>query len=342
MIHPVILCGGNGTRLWPRSRASKPKPFLPLIDDQSLFEQALERCSNPQMFAAPTIVTGANHLEHVEGQVQSGSGASIIVEPQGKNTAPAIALAALRLPPDAIMLVCPSDHHIEQTSAFTAAAETASIMAESGWLVSFGIEAERPETGYGYIKQGQAIGGGFEVDHFVEKPDLATAQGFLQEGGYSWNGGIFAFQAGAFLKELEAFRPQMAAHLRKSVADGFEGGAIFRPCDTSFAEIEGDSIDYAVMEHTARAAMVPVSMGWSDIGNWQALREARMLDDNGNSVRGKAEIVDCTDVLVQSDGPRVSAIGLTGVVIVVDGDEVLVTSADGAQLVGKLDGARNQ
>jgi len=342
MIHPVILCGGNGTRLWPRSRASKPKPFLPLVGKQSLFEEALERCANREIFAAPTIVTGAGHLEHVEAQIGDDSRASIIVEPQGKNTAPAIALVAMRLPEDAIMLVCPSDHHIQKKSAFVAAAETASTMAKSGLLVAFGIEASRPETGYGYIKQGEEIGGGFAVDSFVEKPDLATAEAFMEEGGYSWNGGIFAFRAGRFLEELEAQRPQMVDSLRQSVASGSSDGAIFRPAAASFAEIDGDSIDYAVMEHTERAAMVPVSMGWSDIGNWQALREARNVDDDGNSVRGTAELVGCKNVLVESDGPRVSAIGLDGVVIVVDGDDVLVTSADGAQLVGKLGGVKNQ
>ncbi len=342
MIHPVILCGGNGTRLWPRSRASKPKPFLPLIGDKSLFEEALARCNDRSCFAAPTIVTGASHLEHVRNQAGTDGDTSIIVEPEGKNTAPAIALAALRLPQDAVMLVCPSDHHIEQNPAFVAAAETAAALAEDGWLVSFGIEAITPETGYGYIKQGQKLGGGFEVERFVEKPDLETAETFLAEGSYSWNGGIFALQAGRFLEELEIYRPQMIELLRRAVANGEADGPIFHPHPTSFAEIEGDSIDYAVMERTERAAMVPVSMGWSDIGNWQALREARKRDDDGNTVRGKAELVDCENVLVQSDGPRVSAIGLNGVTIVVDGDEVLVTTDEGAQIVGKLDGAANQ
>lgn len=340
MIYPVVLCGGNGTRLWPRSRASKPKPFLPLIGTQSLFEATLARCADGTIFAAPTIVTGADHLEHVAAQ--TAQDASIIVEPQGRNTAPAIALAALRLPDDTVMLVCPSDHHIEDEAAFVAGAKAAAELAGEGWLVSFGIEATRPETGYGYIRRADALGQGFTVERFVEKPDRERAERFLADGGYSWNGGIFAFRVGTFLSELGQHRPAMLEQLRKAVEAGQEHGKTFHPHAASFAAVEGDSVDYAVMENTSRAAMVPVSMGWSDIGNWEALRDVRSQDDNGNSVTGTAELVDCRGVLVESDGPRVSAIDLENVIIVVDGDEVLVTSADGAQLVGKLDGATNQ
>lgn len=342
MIYPVILCGGSGTRLWPHSRVDKPKPFLPLVGPRSLFEQTLDRCANDHIFGPVTIVTGAKHLEHVEDQLADAPNASVIVEPMGKNTAPAIALAAMRLPADAIMLVCPSDHFIKDSSAFVAAAESAAALAEQQFLVAFGIKATSPETGYGYIKSGEALGGGYAVDRFVEKPDLATANGFLADGSYSWNGGIFAFRAGSFLKELENHRPQMARLLRDSVDAGREDGRCFYPDADSFARIEGDSIDYAVMETTRRAAMVPASMGWSDIGNWQALHDVRDADDDGNSVTGKAELVDCRNVMVQSDGPSVSAIGLHDVIIVVDGNEVLVTSAAGTQKVGTLKGAKSQ
>lgn len=342
MIHPVILCGGNGTRLWPRSRASLPKPFLPLLGARSLFQMTLDRCADRALFAAPIIVTGADHLPHVEQQSAEFPDTQIIVEPTGRNTAPAIALAALRLPDDAVMLVCPSDHHIEDVTAFVAAAETAASLAAEDWLVSFGIAATRPETGYGYLKRGNALGAGFQIERFVEKPDAETAQRFVEDGGFSWNGGIFAFRAGAFLAELERHRPDMVAHLRRSVAGGEEADNRFHPDADSFAAIASESVDYAVMENTERAAMVPVSMGWSDIGNWQALHDARGGDDAGNWSSGKVELVDCHNVMVDSDGPRVSAIGLANVIIVVDGDEVLVTSADGAQLVGRLDGAANQ
>lgn len=342
-IHPVILCGGSGTRLWPRSRAIKPKPFLPLVGQGTLFEATLARCAPEAGFAAPLVVTGAAHLEHVEAQWPAGTGGETIVEPCARNTAAAIALAALRLPEEAVMLVCPSDHHIADAAAFQAAAHAAAALAAEGWLVSFGIEAKAPETGFGYLQQGEPIGDlGFRVARFVEKPDLARAQQFLAEGGYAWNGGIFAFRVGTFLAELAAHRPAIAEAARAAAAAGHGEGRRFHPDAAAFAAIESESVDYAVMENTSRAAMVPADMGWSDIGNWDALWAAREQDGDGNSVTGRAELVQCRNVLVESDGPRVSAIGLEDVVIVVDGDEVLVTTRAGAQLVGKLNGAANQ
>lgn len=341
-IHPVILCGGSGTRLWPKSRKAKPKPFLPLIGEQTLFEEAIARCGDDGQFAAPTIVTGAAHLPHVEAQTAGVSGASIIVEPDGKNTAAAIALAALRLPDDAVMLVCPSDHHIADEEAFRSAAADAAKLAGEGWLVAFGIKATAPETGYGYLKQGEEIEGGCRIDRFVEKPDLERAEQFLADGGYSWNGGLFAFAAGRFMEELATHRPALAQAVRASVSGGAEDGARFHPDAGSFAAIESESVDYAVMENTSRAAMVPADMGWSDIGNWQALHDARAQDEAGNSVSGPAELVDSSNCQIDSDGPRVSVIGLDGITVVVDGDEVLVTTAAGAQKVGKLTGASNQ
>lgn len=343
-ITPVVLCGGSGTRLWPRSRKSQPKPFLPLVGDSTLFEATLLRCANDPDFAAPMVVTGKAHLAHVEGQLGAAPGAQIIVEPEARNTAAAIALAALRLPEDAIMLVCPSDHHIGDGAGFLAAAKAAAALAEQGWLVSFGIEPTHPETGFGYLRQGAAIDGsrGFKVDRFVEKPDRARAEQFLSEGGYSWNGGIFAFRAGTFLEELAAHRPALAESARQAFAQGHQDGHCFHPDPARFTAIESESVDYAVMENTARAAMVPVAMAWSDIGNWMALHEALPRDTAGNAVRGNAELMDCRNVLVQSDGPRVSVIGASDLIVVVDGNEVLVCTPEGAQLVGKLQGALNQ
>jgi mannose-1-phosphate guanylyltransferase/mannose-1-phosphate guanylyltransferase/mannose-6-phosphate isomerase len=342
-IHPVVLCGGSGTRLWPRSRVAKPKPFLPLVGDGTLFEATLARCPAAAGFAAPIVVTGAAHLAHVEAQWPTGVGGETIVEPCARNTAAAIALAALRLPEDAVMLVCPSDHHIADAAAFQAAAHAAAELAAEGWLVSFGIEATAPETGFGYLRRGEPIGAlGFKVAQFVEKPDLERARQFLADGGYAWNGGIFAFRAGTFLEELAAHRPEIAAMARAAVVGGHSQGARFHPDPEVFAAIRSESVDYAVMENTARAAMVPAAMGWSDIGNWDALLTARPHDASGNAAKGVAELVDCRNVLIETDGPRVSAIGLDDVVIVVDGNEVLVTTRAGAQLVGKLDGAANQ
>jgi mannose-1-phosphate guanylyltransferase/mannose-1-phosphate guanylyltransferase/mannose-6-phosphate isomerase len=278
----------------------------------------------------------------------------VLVEPAARNTAAAIALAACRLPDDAIMLVCPSDHHIGNPQAFALAARAAADLATQGWLVSFGIEATAPETGFGYLKRGEPIGetGGFRTAQFVEKPSLERAQAFLAEGIYAWNGGIFAFRVKDFMAELDAHRPQIAAVVREAVAKGREehhaGIRRFHPDAALFAGVESDSVDYAVMENTTRAAMVPADMDWSDIGNWHALHEALDRDEDGNSVRGRgeaelvAELVDCRNVLVDSDGPRVSVIGLENVIVVVDGNDVLVTTAAGTQLVGKLSGAVNQ
>lgn len=343
-ITPVVLCGGSGTRLWPRSRKTMPKPFLPLVGDSTLFEATLLRCADPETFADPVVVTGTAHLDHVEAQLPDPARAAVIVEPEARNTAAAIALAALRLPEDAVMLVCPSDHHIGDRAAFVASAKAAAALAAKGWMVSFGITPTHPETGFGYVKSGEEIAGagGFRVDRFVEKPDLERAMQFLAEGTYSWNGGIFAFRAGTFLDELAEHRPQIAAAARAAVSAGHQDGNRFHPDPALFAQIESESVDYAVMENTGRAAMVPAAMAWSDIGNWQALHEALPCDEAGNAVRGNVELKDCSNVMVQSDGPRVSVVGASNLIVVVDGDEVLVCTPEGAQLVGKLQGAANQ
>ncbi|MEP2736614.1 MAG: sugar phosphate nucleotidyltransferase [Erythrobacter sp.] len=343
-IHPVILCGGSGTRLWPKSRKAKPKPFLPLLGERTLFRAACERAADPAYFAAPMVVAGAAHFDLIKEQAPAGL--SLVVEPVARNTAPAIALAAARLDPDAIMLVCPSDHHIADEAAFVAAARSAAKLARAGRLVAFGITPDRPETGYGYIKRGEALDGGFAIERFVEKPDLARAEKFLADGGYAWNGGIFVFRAGQLLDELAAHRPAMAAKVIEAVAKGNEDSMCFHPDAQAFEAIEGDSIDYAVMENTADAAMVPVSMGWSDIGDWSALAEALVQeagsDGAGNHAPKDAELVDCSNVTVVTDGPRVSAIGLEDVIIVVDGNDVLVTHCGSTQKVGKLGGATSQ
>ncbi len=342
LIHPVILCGGSGTRLWPKSRKVMPKPFLPLFGNQTLFQQACTRCGDAGQFAPPTIVAGSAHVDLI-AQQSPAKDTQIIVEPAARNTAPAIALAAARIDPQAIMLVCPSDHHIADTQAFRDAAAAAANLARAGKLVAFGITPDRPETGYGYIKRGGELDGGFAIERFVEKPDLARAEAFLADGGYAWNGGIFTFRAGQLLDELSQHRPDMVQAVKDAVANGHSDGAQFHPDSAAFAAIEGDSIDYALMENTQNAAMVPVAMGWSDIGDWSALLEALESDEQGNSCSApNAELVDCANVLAVSDGPRISAIGLEDIIVVVDGDEVLVTRRQDAQRVGKLGGAQDQ
>lgn len=340
-IHPVILCGGSGTRLWPMSRKALPKPFLPLLGPETLFEQALARVCGEDRFDAPIVVAGAEHATLVTAQLGLTSGARLVIEPAARNTAPAIALAAALLPEDAVMLVCPSDHHVADPEAFRAAAFAAADLAREDYLVSFGIAADRPETGYGYLRRGDPLPGGFAIRQFVEKPDRQLAEAYLASGEYSWNGGIFAFRAGHLLAELAAHRPEMARLVGEAVAAGRSEGAHFHPAPAPFTAITAESIDYAVMENTRRAAMVPADMGWSDIGNWAAVAEALAgdADAGGNVVRGAVDLADCRDVLAITDGLRVSAVGLEGVCIVVARGEVLVTTRAGAQAVGKLPGA---
>ncbi len=268
--------------------------------------------------------------------------AYFIIEPMGRNTAPAIALAAHRLDEDDIMLVCPSDHHIVDEAAFRRSAMAAAELAAEDWLVSFGIAATQPETGYGYIRRGEAVGTGFRVHSFVEKPDLQTAIRFLAEGDYAWNGGIFAFRAGRFLAELAQHRPEMADAAAKAIEKGSVEKTAVKPDAAAFAAIKGESVDYAIMENTDRAAMVEADMGWSDIGNWDALLENRAQDENGNVIVGSGEMIDVHGSMVDSDGPHVTIVGLENVVVVVDGDDILVASRTAAQQVNQASRCKNQ
>ena len=328
-IIPVILCGGNGTRLWPRSRATSPKPFLPLIGDETLFQQALKRVAG-EPFGDPIIVTGGAHVDLVEQQLDDVRIREIIVENEPKNTAAAAALAAARVDPGAVILILSSDHHVEDAAAFRRAAIQAAALAEEQWLVCLGVPASRPETRFGYVRRGEPLaGGGFRVSKFVEKPTRAKAEEFLKSGDFAWNAGIFAFRAGCYLDELRAHRPSIAGATVEAVRDGKLIGNHFHPDVSTFSSIPAESLDRAVMENTDRAAVVMLETGWSDIGNWQALHRARSKDEAGNSVRGPAELVECRNVFVDSDGPTVHAFGLQDLIVVVDGDEILIASSAG-------------
>ena len=334
MIQPVVLCGGSGTRLWPLSRPDRPKPFLPLLGQRTLFQQTMDRVADRAMFSPPIVVAGEAHAGLVEDQAAAHS---LIVEPAARNTAPAIALAALRAPRDTVLLVCPSDHHIADEPAFRDAVESAADLAHQGKLVCLGIAPDRPETGYGYIERGTASGAGHMVARFVEKPDAANAQAYLDSGDFVWNAGIFVFRAGDFLDELGRHRPEMLSRVERSVARGKETGARFEPGLEEFSAIVGESVDYAIMENTGSAAVVTVDMGWSDIGDWNALmtaREAMGLDLLAPGTRN----IDAANVMTVSDGPTVTLVGIEDAIVVVDDGEILVMSRDCAQALRRVEG----
>src|SRR5690606_27798957 len=294
----VILRGGSGSRLWPLSRHYLPKQFLSLMGDRSLFQATVQRAGRLPDAAAPVVVCSDVHRFLVGEQLQEigVSDAAILLEPVARNTAPAIAVAALHLSarnPGATMLVLPADHLIEDEAAFQQAVARAMALAADGWLVTFGIRPDNPETGYGYIRRGDALGDAvYRVAEFVEKPDLATAQGYLAAGDYSWNSGMFLFAARRYLDELAQHAPDILAAARRAL-DGAKADLDFIRVDgDAFAASPSDSIDYAVMEKTARAAVVPVSCGWSDIGSWSALWAAAEHDADGNRFEGDVLALD--------------------------------------------------
>jgi mannose-1-phosphate guanylyltransferase len=340
-ITPVILCGGSGTRLWPLSRPKKPKPFLPLLGEKSLFEETLARVSEPNLFAPPVIVAGAAHVALIEEQL-AGRPAHIIVEPAARNTAPAIALAALWVK-SGPMLVCPSDHHIADTAAFHAAVRVALTGAEAGRLMTFGIAASHPETGYGYLERGRALSEGvYEVARFEEKPALPRARAFVASGRHSWNGGLFLFDAGQFLEELSTQRPAITEGCTNAMDATINDGLRVHPDADAFAAIKGESVDYAVMENSRAVAMVEADMGWSDIGSFASLAEHLGRDANHNAARGRVDIVGGQNLTVLAGGKRVSVAGVDDLIIVVDGDDIMITRAPSAQLVGQLPGAKGE
>ncbi|QLC25875.1 mannose-1-phosphate guanylyltransferase/mannose-6-phosphate isomerase [Parasphingopyxis algicola] len=329
-IIPVILTGGSGTRLWPLSRAARAKQFLPLTGETTMLERTMDRVSG-EGFGPPLLVGGAAQAEIL--QALAGE-AEMILEPEARNTAPAIALAALALPPETPMLVMPSDQVIADIAAFEAAIGGAAALAADGWLVTFGIAPTGPETGYGYIRQGEALDDrGFQVDRFIEKPDRETAQGFLDAGGYHWNGGIFLFTAGRYLEALGKHAPEILTAARAAFDAGRRDGMVHRPEAAGFAEAPSISIDYAVMEKAEKVAVVPVAMGWSDIGSWDALHDLMDKDIAGNSLRGDVLAIDTANSLIRSEGPKVATVGVEDLIVVATDDAVLILPRGESQRV---------
>jgi mannose-1-phosphate guanylyltransferase/mannose-1-phosphate guanylyltransferase/mannose-6-phosphate isomerase len=333
-ITPVVLTGGSGTRLWPLSRAARPKQFLSLIGEKSMLEETLARVKADR-FAPPLLVGAESQADLLEALAVDD--ARIILEPIARNTAPAIALAALSVSPDTQLLVMPSDHVITDNQAFESAITKASELAAEGWLVTFGIAPGGPETGYGYIREGEALGAwGYRVESFVEKPDEDTAQAFLDTGGYHWNGGIFLFTAGAFLTSLRAHAPEIASQCEQAMTAAKRDARLVRPEQDSFAAAPAISIDYAVMEQEERVAVVPVAMGWSDIGSWDALHALIEKDENGNGFWGDIVAVDTGNSLVRSDGPLVATIGVEDLIVVATADAVLIARKGQSQRVKEV------
>ena len=343
-IIPVILCGGSGTRLWPLSRDSYPKQFLHLLENQSLFQATIERLRGITS-ANPIAVTNDKHRFLVAEQLRKiGQQADILLEPMGRNTAPAIAAAAIRALKDessSMLLVLPSDHHIEQIDVFSKAVQSGAQAATDGRLVTFGVVPTRAETGYGYIHaETQPLYSAehpvYAVNGFKEKPVLQTAENYLSSGEYFWNSGMFLFRADRYIEELEKLAPEILASCQQAVAQGQDDLDFFRLDKDSFGNCPADSIDYAVMEKTEAACMVPLDAGWNDVGAWSSLWDISASDDNDNVINGDVIAHDSTHCHIHSESRLVTTLGVKNLVIVETSDAVLVAEKDAAQNVKQI------
>ena len=330
---PVILSGGSGTRLWPASRTMYPKQLLPLAGEHTMLEAtALRAAGLPGVTDRCLVVGNESHRFAVAEQMQRiARRATILLEPEGRNTAPAVALAALAVAPADLLLVMPADHVIGDLEVFRRAVTAGVEAAEAGYLVTFGIVPSTPETGYGYIRA--AAGGAVPapVDRFVEKPDLATAQRYVRSKEYFWNSGMFLFRADRYLDELGELAPRILAACRQAMAASTRDGDFLRPESEAFRRTPSDSIDYAVMEKSQAAMMVPLAAGWSDLGSWSALHDVHDQDANGNSLAGDAYVHNCAGTCVRAESRLVAAVGLSDTVIVETKDAVLVVHRDHTQ-----------
>ena len=339
MLYPVILSGGSGSRLWPLSRALMPKQFLPLASAHTLFQDTALRLKDFPDIAGPIVVCNNEHRFLVAEQLREIDTPPLmqILEPIGRNTAPAVAIAAFAAQAkdaQAVLLIQPADHLIQDVGGFHAAVQSAAHLASQDLLVTFGITPDSPATGFGYIERGDTIGAdgrSFSVARFVEKPSLDTAKEFLASGNFFWNSGIFVFKANVFLSELQRHRPDIYSAAEQAWQHSKWDMDFCRLDESAFAACPSDSIDYAVMEHTRSAAMVTVDIGWSDIGSWSSLSDVSPKDEQGNSLRGDVYLAESSGSYVRAESRLVAAIGVKDLVIVETADAVLVMHKDNAQ-----------
>ena len=343
-VHPVILSGGTGTRLWPMSRPDYPKQFLPLIGDSTMLQQTAERVRASEHFGAPLIVCNNEHRFVVAEQLRAVGvdPEAIVLEPVGRNTAPAVAAAALLLfakDPDAVLLVLPSDHIVTDLPPFFAAVERAHAVAQQGRLALFGMSADRPEVGFGYIVRGDELAdvdAAYAVERFVEKPDVTVAKSLIAAGDAYWNSGMFLFGARIFLEELERFEPEILACAREAVAGIHRDLDFCRMDEAAFKAAPAMSIDNAVMERTDRAAVIRATFGWSDVGSWSALSDLGPHDAGGNVVVGDVVAHGTKGCYIRSHERLVATVGIENLIIVATGDAVLVADRARAQDVKEL------
>ncbi|PCI51823.1 MAG: mannose-1-phosphate guanylyltransferase/mannose-6-phosphate isomerase [Alphaproteobacteria bacterium] len=338
---PVILSGGSGSRLWPLSRAMHPKQFLTLNGDHSMFQETLRRLDGLDHDDPIVICNGEHRFLAAENlRALGNTSPSIILEPVGRNTAPAIAVAALEALKDGndpVLLVLPADHSIKHMTPFHKAIISAGKLAEAGALVTFGIVPDRPHTGYGYIRRGKSkSNGGYDVEEFVEKPDQETADSFFKSGDYLWNSGMFMFRASRYLEELEKFQPDVLLHARSAWDKATKDYDFTRLDAGDFARCPGISIDYAVMEHTRQARVVSLDAGWSDIGSWSSLWDASPKDDNGNTLTGDIIALETKNSYVLAENKLVTTIGVEDLVIVDTKDALLVARKDSSEEVKRI------